>query len=123
MSQLKLVSFCGLYCGGCRSYEENSDVGCHGCREETELVNDCPTRKCAMAKGLTHCGECDTFPCSELNDFYNDGIAHHALARRNIELIRLGGLSSWLNQQEEELRCECGKRSLWFAEDCQHQEE
>lgn len=121
MNQYTLLSYCGLYCGGCRSYEENStEVKCKGCRDETVLVSDCPTRECAMRKGILHCGECEGFPCEVLNRFYNDGIAHHALARDNIERLKQSGADEWLSQQGTEHTCQCGKRRLWFVKECMH---
>jgi hypothetical protein len=120
VKQYSLLAYCGLYCGGCRSYQENSDVGCKGCRDEKTLVNDCPTRECAMRKGILHCGECESFPCELLDGFYKDGHAHHALAYDNILKIRLSGAEEWLTQQETEHTCTCGKRRLWFAKECTH---
>lgn len=120
MSQLELLSYCGLFCGGCRSYKENSDIGCQGCREEKTMLNDCLTRKCAMEKGFLHCGECEIFPCGQLNNFYHDGIAHHALAYENVKRIKAYGPDQWLSQQEILHTCSCGKKRLWFAKNCQH---
>lgn len=120
MNQYTLLAYCGLYCGGCRSYEENSSVGCKGCRDEDVLVNDCPTRRCAVGKGILHCGECESFPCRALDRFYKDGVAHHALAGDNIEHLRVSGAKEWLLQQATEHTCQCGKRRLWFAKECIH---
>jgi hypothetical protein len=118
MAKYKLLAYCGLYCGGCRSYFQNSDVNCHGCRVEETLVDDCPTKICAEKRQLLHCGECDEFPCQMLNDFYNDGIKHHALALTNIKRIKGIGLSAWMQEQEVKHTCECGKRRLWFETKC-----
>lgn len=68
MRQYETLSFCGIYCGGCKNYKEN--MNCMGCRYESELIKDCPTRTCAIGKSLLYCGDCENFPCSELNDFY-----------------------------------------------------
>jgi len=70
MDQYEKLSFCGLYCGGCKNYKGN--YNCMGCRNEKELVNDCPTRACCSAKGLFHCGLCENFPCSVLSEFNNE---------------------------------------------------
>lgn len=76
-------------------------MNCMGCRYEEELVNDCPTRSCAINKDLLHCGECEEFPCSELSDFYQDGVPHHELALQNILRIRDIGIEMWLVEQEK----------------------
>jgi hypothetical protein len=92
-----------------------------GCRNEKELVNDCPTRTCAINKGLLHCGECDSFPCGELNDFYKDGMPHHEMAYRNMLKIKEMGIEKWLSEQETEHTCECGRKKLWFTTECIHE--
>ena len=120
MLDLSLLADCGLYCGGCGSFHENSAVGCKGCRIEPNLVSDCPTIPCAVKKGLLHCGECSDFPCEMMSSFYSDGIKHHALALENIKRIQEIGIDDWLHEQECKNSCECGKRRLWFETECRH---
>ena len=83
MKQYDFISFCGIDCRKCANYKQN--MNCAGCRDEKELLSDCPTRVCAMEKGFIHCGECDVFPCEELNSFYHDGNASHLQAFENIK--------------------------------------
>lgn len=116
MEQHETLSFCGVYCGGCRNYKENAD--CSGCRNEENLLDDCPTRSCAIKRGVLHCGECEEFPCAELRDFYGDGKRHHEVAFENIRQIRKNGTTKWLVEQENEHTCKCGGRILWFATKC-----
>jgi RimJ/RimL family protein N-acetyltransferase len=56
----KGISFCGLACALC---SEEACVGCkaRGCKE----VCDCSVYKCAIAKELDGCYQCDQFPCDE----------------------------------------------------------
>lgn len=56
----KGISFCGLACVLC---SEEACVGCkaRGCKE----VCDCSVYKCAIAKELDGCYQCDKFPCDE----------------------------------------------------------
>jgi hypothetical protein len=116
LEKYERLSLCGLYCGGCKNYKEN--FNCMGCRNEKELVHDCPTRPCCINKGLLHCGECTDFPCNVLNDFYNDGLRHHELAYKNMIMIKEIGLEKWLLEQEEEYTCKCGRKKVWFATKC-----
>ncbi len=116
MEQYEELSLCGLYCGGCKNYKEN--FNCMGCRNETELVNDCPTRACCISKGLLHCGNCAEFPCSVLGDFYNDGVRHHKLAYQNMLRIKEVEVEKWLSEQKAEHTCQCGRRKTWFASKC-----
>ncbi len=113
-----LLSYCGLYCGGCKNYKENAN--CQGCREEPEMVNDCQTRSCAVLKGLLHCGECVDFPCAILDEFYHDGLKHHALALENMREIRSIGVEKWLENQKKLHTCSCGMKLYWYNKECDH---
>jgi hypothetical protein len=89
MEKYALLGYCGLYCGGCNSFEENSGKWkCKGCKDETVLISDCPTKECAEKKQLLYCGECEGFPCDAQNAFYPDGWAGKvaAGARERIHL-------------------------------------
>lgn len=97
MDQFETLSLCGIYCGGCKNYKVNAN--CMGCRNEKELLDDCPTRTCCIAKGHLHCGQCEDFPCSVLNAFYTDGIALHELAYKNMLKIKEMGEDKWLEMQ------------------------
>jgi hypothetical protein len=121
MEKYALLGYCGLYCGGCNSFEENSGKWkCKGCKDETVLISDCPTKECAEKKQLLYCGECEGFPCDAQNAFYHDGVPHHGLALANIKRIQTDGLEKWLLEQEKEYTCQCGKRRLWFTKECMH---
>jgi len=118
MNKYAKLSYCGIYCGGCRNYKEN--MNCQGCRAELEMLSDCPTKACAEAKGLLYCGECPDFPCNDLKDFYNDGAKHHALAFENIRSIKANDPDSWLAEQETQYTCSCGRKLYWLEESCCH---
>jgi|GEM_PF-1161571 len=110
------LAYCGIYCGGCSNYRENAD--CSGCRNETELLADCPTRSCAIEREVLFCGECSEFPCLMLKEFYGDGIPHHIASFTNSGRIREVGPDLWLEEQGKEHTCGCGKRKLWFTSTC-----
>jgi len=97
MNSYDVLSYCGVYCGSCRNYKKN--MNCQGCRSETKLVDDCPTRACAIKRELLHCGECGEFPCKTLNDFYNDGNPMHLAAYHNMLDIIKYGADEWLKKQ------------------------
>ena len=44
---------------------------CDGCRcdkPDTRRIDmECPVRKCVIEKGLSHCGDCDSYPCDTFN--------------------------------------------------------
>ena len=99
MNKYETLSYCGIYCGKCKNYKQN--MNCCGCRNEPSLVNDCPTRACAIRRGLLHCGECDEFPCELLNNFYHDGNPLHLEAFQNMQEIIKNGVDNWLKMQNE----------------------
>ena len=97
MNRYEDMSFCGIYCGNCRNYKKNMD--CAGCKEEPLLIADCKTRVCAAGRGYLHCGECDAFPCADLEAFYQDGNPLHLEAYHNILAIREVGIEKWLEEK------------------------
>ena len=99
MGKYETLSYCGIYCGKCKNYKKN--MNCCGCRNELSLVNDCPTRACAIRRKLLHCGECDEFPCEMLNDFYHSGNPLHLSAFHNMQEIIKNGVDNWLRLQGE----------------------
>lgn len=54
---LKLVSFCGLYCGSCGKYQKGKCPGC----ANNEKATWCKIRKCCIEKGIQSCAQCDEF--------------------------------------------------------------
>jgi Protein of unknown function (DUF3795) len=114
--QLNKLAYCGIYCGGCSNFLQNAN--CAGCRTETELLADCPTIVCAQKKDIIHCGECSEFPCQMQHDFYNDGVAHHALALKNIQATAKMGLENWLEFMKTDSLCSCGNKRYWLSELC-----
>jgi hypothetical protein len=68
-SKPEMVSFCGLYCGGCRSYLKGKCPGCAGNAKATW----CKVRKCCMEKGIKSCADCTEFinpmECKKFNNF------------------------------------------------------
>ncbi|MCL2402157.1 MAG: DUF3795 domain-containing protein [Oscillospiraceae bacterium] len=99
MGKYEALSYCGMFCGECANYKQN--MNCQGCRNETALVDDCPTRACAIQRGLLHCGECGEFPCVMLNDFYYDGKPSHLAAFHNMQKIIKNGADEWLMEQNK----------------------
>ncbi len=99
MIALEKLSFCGIYCGGCLNFKKN--YNCQGCRVDETLLEDCPFIPCAKAKTLTHCGECQEFPCTMMSDFYNDGNPSHYKAFENMKEIIEIGHEAWLLKAEQ----------------------
>lgn len=66
-----IESRCGLCCSQC-SYKEA--VGCQGClaMESPFWGECCIIKDCCIQRGHEHCGECEIFPCDQLNAFAYD---------------------------------------------------
>lgn len=83
MSTYPYISFCGIDCNECKNYRQN--VNCQGCIDECVMLDDCPSRTCAINKGFNHCGQCLEFPCATLQQFYHDGNPKHYQAYENMK--------------------------------------
>ncbi|MBD3253475.1 MAG: DUF3795 domain-containing protein [Candidatus Lokiarchaeota archaeon] len=119
---LKLVSFCGLYCKACPSYNRGT---CLGCRSEKKQQRKskwtCKIRKCCINKNTDYCGQCDKYPCDIINKKlicsheddprfrYRHEIPH------NFETIERESLDTWLDFQKEKWRCpKCGGQIVFY---------
>lgn len=69
LTDKKLVSFCGLYCGSCGKYLKGKCAGC----AENEKATWCKIRKCCLEKGINSCAECgeysDVKECKMFDNF------------------------------------------------------
>ncbi len=63
-----IESRCGILCSECEYKEE---MGCKGCTaiEKPFWGESCPVKTCCEGKQNEHCGTCDTFSCTLLNQF------------------------------------------------------
>jgi hypothetical protein len=135
----ELIAYCGLYCGACSfkvAFEENDpehvlrmptrydsyksdpfDRPCPGCKQEN-LCGRCGIRDCAVEKQLDHCGSCNEFPCDKVKDFNNDGVPHHGATIANLLLLQDVGEERWLEIQQEQWTCSCGRRFSWYHDGC-----
>lgn len=66
--KIMIESRCGLLCSEC-NYREQMD--CKGCVliHKPFWGEACPVKSCCEAKGYTHCGQCNDFPCKLLHKF------------------------------------------------------
>ena len=64
-----LVAYCGLYCGSCKKYLNESCPGCH----ENRKASWCKIRSCNMEHGYASCADCKEFSdpkeCKKFNNF------------------------------------------------------
>lgn len=63
-------SRCGLVCSEC-SYREPTH--CPGCSNTTKpFWGECRVKSCCEGRQLSHCGDCQEFPCKTLTEFSYD---------------------------------------------------
>ena len=97
----KSIAFCGLVCSQCPVYiatktnnEElkeklaieystdtfefvKEDMNCTGCHSvvgvNEKMRKECLMRKCGMHKSISHCAECNEYPCQYINSYVPTG--------------------------------------------------
>lgn len=86
----EVTSMCGLMCQNC---EWKDSHNCGGCKASsgTPFYGECHIAKCAIAKKLDHCGQCEEMPCQALKD-YSCGEGEHC---DNPKGARLSVLKYW----------------------------
>ncbi|MBK5719869.1 DUF3795 domain-containing protein [Dysgonomonas sp. Marseille-P4677] len=63
------VPACGVFSGGCPIYTREKNP-CPGAEINLQRCEKCKTfHLCCMDRGITHCHECDIFPCSKFKSF------------------------------------------------------
>ena len=71
-----LIAYCGVDCSVCPDLTEGK---CPGCRQSNwEEEGPCLPVECCRTKGISCCGECDTFPCGDMKAFYQESESHEA---------------------------------------------
>lgn len=90
-----LLAGCGTYCGFCLSHTGEEGPPCNGCIATRghpwwSRGKPCSVYSCADEKGLSHHGECASFPCPKLLDHHNPENPH---GQRNT-LVRVGLLAT-----------------------------
>lgn len=71
VSDPKLVAFCGLYCGACRSYLKGNCLGCHN----NQKAAWCKVRSCCAGHQYGSCADCTQFPDPKACTAFNNPIA------------------------------------------------
>jgi len=124
----EMITYCGLYCGACPSYQKGT---CLGCRSEDRKQNrkskwGCKIRICCNEeKNLNHCGLCEESPCDLLNKRlinshkkdpkYN---YRHQIPENFRRLLEID-MVKWSKEQEKLWSCpECGSPLVFYNYKC-----
>jgi hypothetical protein len=127
-----LLGYCGLYCGGCSSYQETKtgakptangeSAPCEGCASAVVApwCAECGIKACARKKGVRYCLLCDEYPCAKLMDFTNDPrYPYHKEVHRDMARLKEIGQEAWMREQSARWICpKCGGTYHWFARKC-----
>ena len=63
------VPACGVFCGGCPTYIREKKP-CPGAEINVQRCEKCKTfHLCCQEKGVTHCYQCNEFPCKKFKAF------------------------------------------------------
>lgn len=66
-----MESRCGILCSQCEYKDRMNCLGCINIAHP--FWNDvCPIKQCVEEKQLSHCGECEQFPCALAKQFAYD---------------------------------------------------
>jgi hypothetical protein len=104
---------CGINCMLCSRQFEKKRPPCHGCLRGGSSTcthsETCRIKLCAFERGLSHCFECDKFPCSRIRRLekrYRENCGY--LLLEAAETARSGGVEVLLEQQLAHYSCGCG---------------
>ena len=122
------VSYCGLYCGACPSFQKGT---CLGCRSEDKSQSrkskwSCEIRKCCIkVKIVEHCGQCEEFPCNEINrklinSHQNDPkFEYRHKIPQNVRVLNKVGIREWGQAQAKLWSCgDCGNSIVFYYNKC-----
>jgi hypothetical protein len=122
-----LDGYCGVYCGACPLMLKTKTAAgpeqCFGCKSEqpTGYCATCGIKACAISKGFEFCNQCSQLmTCTLMLKFISDQqYPYGQCVLKNLEMIQITGLSSWLEMQDKRWRCkDCGASHSWYHETC-----
>ena len=99
----ELISYCGLYCGACKSYVKEK---CPGCRVNGKYKK-CKMRPCCIDNLYTSCADCKQFDsvsdCKIFNPFFIrlGEFVSRTSRRAGIQLIKDKGRTEFVNYMAE----------------------
>ena len=76
------IAYCGVNCAACADFIKSV---CPGCRKTLWTDEPCMPVSCCMKKNISSCGECGSFPCHEMKEFYEESDGHRLAYQRLCE--------------------------------------
>lgn len=91
----RLVAYCGLYCGACKSYLKGK---CKGCRENIKADKWCKIKKCCGDNTYENCADCkiynSTLDCKMFNNTVSKLFSLIFGSNRNASIIKIKELGT-----------------------------
>lgn len=80
MNHTERIAFCGVDCAACPDFLAEK---CPDCRHTSWAAGEvCMPAACCREKGLYCCGNCASFSCAEMRDFYEKSDSHREAGAR-----------------------------------------
>lgn len=137
-----LVSVCGLYCGSCgiylathendtqkileyavvlnQSYDATLCEGCRGAKKSAHCLKICSFIDCSKGKKISHCGECEKFPCAKLIEFQSK-MPHRIEIIKSLTELKEVGNEKWLIKMCDRFSCSnCQTVNSGYSTSCRN---
>lgn len=136
MDGLKLyngrVPACGIFCGGCPIYIREKNP-CPGAEINRKRCENCKTfHLCCLSHNISHCYQCQTFPCSKLKGFAKRWLKYGQNCIENQRSLQILGEEGFLHSFNKKVDyyvdkplSEMSNEKLWQLFPiivCEHQE-
>lgn len=91
------IPACGVFCGGCPTYTRGKKP-CLGAELNKARCEKCKTfHLCCEEKGITHCYQCELFPCAKFKNFAKRWLKYGQDFAENQKLLKQVGEIGFLN--------------------------
>lgn len=100
------VPACAVFCGGCPTYTRNVKP-CPGADINRARCDKCKTfHLCCKDRGITHCHDCQIFPCSKFKSFTKRWLKYGQNFINNQKLLESIGEENFLKYYNEKVNSE-----------------
>ena len=90
------IPACGVFCGGCPIYTRE-EKPCPGTEKNKTRCEKCKTfHLCCIEKGITHCYQCNIFPCTKFKGFAKRWLKYEQNFIENQNLLKRIGEMKFL---------------------------
>ncbi len=96
------IPACGVFCGGCPIYTRDKKT-CLGADVNKVRCGKCKTfHLCCVEKGITHCHQCEVFPCAKFKSFVKRWLKYGQDFVENQKLLKQVGEIEFLKRYNQQ---------------------